>query len=210
MRKEFLNPTIKLKKVVQLLGTTSLGLNADSIPLLAGEVVHADQGGVCASMNSIIAKLPDTLPNSYVISSSGCTAQADNIHFNSAGYRELGIRYAKTMLHIMGYDTTNIEYPQTSGIDSEEAPDGYALVQNHPNPFSSTTLIKYYLPQKAKVTLEILDVSGRTIETLIDNIENIGEHTITYDGSGLSSGTYLYRLTTSTGFTQSKKMLLVK
>jgi hypothetical protein len=186
-----------------------LGLNADSIPLLAGEVLYADQGGECASMNSIIAHLPDTLPNSYVISADGCPGM-DQWHFNSAGYRELGIRYAKTMLSIMGYDTTNLEYPEVSGIDSEEVPDGYLLGQNHPNPFSSTTSIKYYLPQKVKVTLEILDVSGRTIETLIDNVESIGEHITTYDGSGLSSGTYLYRLRTSTGFTQSKKMLLVK
>jgi len=155
-----------------------LGLNPDSIPLLAGEVVHADQGGICASMNSIIATLPDTLPNSYVISSSGCTAQGDHLHFNSAGYRELGIRYAKTMLSIMGYDTTNLQYPETSGIDSKEIPDGYMLGQNYPNPLSPTTSIKYYLPQKARVTLEVLDVTGRTVETLIDDVKSIGEHTI--------------------------------
>lgn len=81
-----------------------LSLDSDSIPLLAGEVVHADQGGSCASMNSIIAVLPDTLPNSYVISSSGCTDKDDNIHFNSAGYRELGRRYAIKMLSLMGYE----------------------------------------------------------------------------------------------------------
>jgi hypothetical protein len=186
-----------------------LGLNADSIPLLAGEVLYADQGGDCASMNSIIAVLPDTLPNSYVISADGCPGM-DQYHFNSEGYRILGIRYAKTMLSIMGYDTTDLEYPEISGIDLKENPDGYVLVQNYPNPSSPTTTIKYYLPQKDKVTLEVLDTTGRIIETLIDDTENEGEHTITYDGSGLSSGTYFYRLKTSTGFTQSKKMLLIK
>lgn len=200
---------LKVKGVYENL-INDLGLNADSIPLLAGEVVHADQGGICASMNSIIATLPDTIPNSYVISSSGCTAQGDNLHFNSAGYRELGIRYAVTMLSIMGYDTTDLQYPEVSAVDSKEAPDGNILGQNYPNPFSSTTSIKYYLPQKVKVTLEVLDVTGRTVETLINNVESIGEHTITYDGSDLSGGIYLYRLRTSTGFTQSKKMLLVK
>lgn len=80
-----------------------LGL-PDSIPLLAGEVVNADQGGACASMNSIIATLPDTIPDSYVISSSGCTAQADKLHFTSAGYRKIGIRYAAQMLSLLGYD----------------------------------------------------------------------------------------------------------
>jgi hypothetical protein len=81
-----------------------LELNAESTPFLAGEVVHADQGGICASMNAIIAKLPQTLPNSYVISSSGCTDATDNLHFNSAGYRELGRRYAVKMLTLMGYE----------------------------------------------------------------------------------------------------------
>jgi hypothetical protein len=189
-----------------------LGLNADSIPLLAGEVVHADQGGICASMNSIIATLPNIIPNSYVISSSGCTDKEDNIHFNSAGYRELGKRYAVTMLSIMGYDTTNLQYPEVSMVieNSIEVPGGYVLEENYPNPFNPTTSIKYYLPQKGKVTLEVLDSTGRIVEMIVNNVESIGEHTITFDGSGLSSGIYFYRLRTSTGFMQSKKMLLVK
>ncbi|MEJ2354692.1 MAG: sialate O-acetylesterase [candidate division WOR-3 bacterium] len=186
-----------------------LGLNADSIPLLAGEVLYADQGGDCASMNSIIAVLPDTLPNSYVISADGCPGM-DQYHFNSEGYRILGIRYAKTMLSTMGYDTTDLQYPETSGIDPEDQTSGYMLEQNSPNPFNPTTSIRYYLPQKAKVILEILDVTGRTIEKLVDNIESSGKHTVTFDGSGLTSGTYLYRLTTSTGYEQTRKMLLVK
>lgn len=83
---------------------TDLGLDPTKVPLLAGEVVHADQGGVCASMNTIIAKLPQTVPNSYIISSSKCTDQSDNLHFNSAGYRKFGTRYAIKMLSLMGYD----------------------------------------------------------------------------------------------------------
>lgn len=80
-----------------------LGLGPNSIPLLAGEVVNADQGGACASMNTIIAKLPQTIPNSYVISSSGCTDSPDNLHFNSAGYRKFGTRYGARMLSLLGY-----------------------------------------------------------------------------------------------------------
>ncbi len=80
-----------------------LGLDASTVPLLAGELVNADQGGVCASMNNIIARLPQTIPNAYVISSKGCTDAADNLHFDAAGYRELGKRYAETMLSLLGY-----------------------------------------------------------------------------------------------------------
>ena len=78
-----------------------LNLKAESTPLLAGEVVHADQGGVCASMNKIIATLPEVIPNSYIISSSGCPDAKDNLHFTAEGYRILGKRYAAKMLELM-------------------------------------------------------------------------------------------------------------
>jgi hypothetical protein len=82
-----------------------LKLNPKKVPLLAGEVVNADQGGACASMNSIIAKLPQTIPNSYVISSAGCTDIKDNLHFTAEGYRDLGKRYAEEMLPLLGRKT---------------------------------------------------------------------------------------------------------
>jgi len=79
-----------------------LNLDPKNVPLLAGETVNADQNGICAGMNSIIATLPKTLPNSYVISSAGCADGPDNLHFTAAGYRELGKRYAEKMLEILG------------------------------------------------------------------------------------------------------------
>lgn len=79
-----------------------LELNAVDAPLLAGETVHEDQGGKCASMNAIIAHLPDVIPTAHVVSSSGCEAQADSVHFSSRGVRELGRRYAEKMMSIQG------------------------------------------------------------------------------------------------------------
>lgn len=97
------NDTLWTKKVKVVYDNLlkDLNLKAESTPLLAGEVVHADQGGVCASMNKIIATLPQTIPNSYVISSSGCPDAQDNLHFTAEGYRILGKRYASKMLEIM-------------------------------------------------------------------------------------------------------------
>ena len=80
-----------------------LNLKADAVPLLAGELVNADQGGACASMNAIIDQLPGTISNSFVISSKGCTSRPDHLHFDPAGYRELGKRYAEKMLPLLGY-----------------------------------------------------------------------------------------------------------
>jgi hypothetical protein len=80
---------------------SDLNLDAAGVPLLAGETVHADQDGATASMNSIIARLPEVVPNSYVISSRGCEARRDRLHFTPAGYRELGRRYGQKMLELM-------------------------------------------------------------------------------------------------------------
>jgi len=80
-----------------------LNLQADAVPLLAGELVGADQQGACASMNKIIDDLPRTLPTAHVVSSEGCASRPDHLHFTPAGYRELGKRYAETMLPLLGY-----------------------------------------------------------------------------------------------------------
>ncbi|HTN22242.1 MAG TPA: sialate O-acetylesterase [Pelobium sp.] len=93
---------VKVKGVYENL-LNDLKLKAKKVPLLAGEVVNADQGGVCASMNNIIATLPEVIPTAHVISSKGCTDGPDNLHFDAAGYRELGKRYADEMLALLGY-----------------------------------------------------------------------------------------------------------
>lgn len=80
-----------------------LYLKPAEVPLLAGELVNTDQGGACASMNKFIAKLPQTIPNSYIIPSTGCTGISDHLHFTAAGYRKLGHRYAEKMLSLLGY-----------------------------------------------------------------------------------------------------------
>ncbi|MBO4444226.1 MAG: hypothetical protein J5814_05610 [Bacteroidaceae bacterium] len=91
----------KVKKVYErLLG--DLQLKAEEVPLLAGEVVQADGQGVCLAMNKQIDELPATIPTAHVISSDNCANGPDRLHFNASGYRELGFRYAQTMLDIMG------------------------------------------------------------------------------------------------------------
>jgi|GEM_PF-97321 len=93
---------VKVKGVYDNL-LKDLQLKAEEVPLLAGELVNADQGGVCAGMNKIIDKLPATIPTAHVISSAECPDGPDNLHFNAAGYRMLGRRYGQEMLSLLGY-----------------------------------------------------------------------------------------------------------
>ena len=101
----------KVKKVYDRL-IKDLGLNAADIPLFVGETVSQAAGGACWGHNAVIAKLPDVIPNSYIISSDNCPQRGDGLHFTAEGYRMMGQRYAKTALHLMGIEA-EIKEPET-------------------------------------------------------------------------------------------------
>ena len=81
-----------------------LNLKAEDVPLLVGEVVAADRGGVCAAHNAIIDTLDRVIPTAHAIPADGLTQNFDFLHFNAAGYREFGRRYAAEMLKIWGIE----------------------------------------------------------------------------------------------------------
>ena len=101
-----------------------LHLKAEDVPLLAGEVVRADGKGRCARMNNIIDQLPETIHTAHVISSEGCTNGPDNLHFDAAGYRELGRRYAYKMLSLLGYPVLKTVTVPSDAVTSETAEPG--------------------------------------------------------------------------------------
>ena len=84
---------------------TDLRLKAEDVPLLAGEVVQADGKGQCIAMNKQIDALPQTIPTAHVISSEGCSNGPDRLHFDTAGYRTLGRRYAQKMMALLGFQS---------------------------------------------------------------------------------------------------------
>jgi hypothetical protein len=95
----------RVKSVYERL-LSDLGLHAADVPLLVGGLVPADQQGKCAAMNTVIAELPALIPTAHFVPSDGCEAMPDHLHFSPAGYRELGRRYAATMLPLLGAAST--------------------------------------------------------------------------------------------------------
>jgi len=85
----------------------------------------------------------------------------------------------------------------------------FSLRQNYPNPFNPTTTIVYNLDKRSRVTLKVFDVLGREIRTLIEGENEAGKHEVKFDGRDLSSGVYIYKLSTANGVI-SKKMSLIK
>jgi len=97
------------------------------------------------------------------------------------------------------------------GIESEPGrlPLTVKLEQNYPNPFNPVTKIRYELPRATHVTLDIYNVKGELVNRVIEGRQTAGSHEITVDGSGLSSGIYIYRLKAE-GQVLTRKMLLIK
>jgi hypothetical protein len=91
-----------------------LNLNPKKVPLLAGELKSKEENGTCYPFNTeILPNLKKAVPNSYIISSQGVKGVSDQFHFNTAGMRELGRRYAVKMLEIegFGYDENKVPVP---------------------------------------------------------------------------------------------------
>jgi len=88
-------------------------------------------------------------------------------------------------------------------------PDHFSLAQNYPNPFNPSTTIKFSLPAASNVQLEIYNVLGQKVTTLVDDALEAGIHTATWDASNQASGIYLYRIKAG-NYIETKKMLMIK
>jgi hypothetical protein len=108
---------------------------------------------------------------------------------------------------------TNMKYHMAlgSGINTNEKniPDEYALSQNYPNPFNPTTTINYQLPTKSKVQLQVFNLLGQCVATLVDAEQLAGIYEVPFHANTLSSGIYFYRITAGK-FMKSQKMLLMR
>jgi hypothetical protein len=88
-------------------------------------------------------------------------------------------------------------------------PKVFSLGQNYPNPSNPKCNIEFQLPEKTFVNISVYNLLGQLVATLINQEKDAGIHTVEFDGSNFSSGTYIYRITAGT-YTEVKKMLIVK
>ncbi|MFW6347309.1 MAG: endo-1,4-beta-xylanase [Cyclonatronaceae bacterium] len=104
-----------------------------------------------------------------------------------------------------------VENNTVVSIDDEpsEAPSGFKLHNNYPNPFNPTTQISYDIGNTSDVSIRVYDILGRQVQTLVDTRQTPGTYTLSFDASGLSSGIYFYRIQAGS-FSDVKQMTLIK
>ena len=108
-----------------------------------------------------------------------------------------------------------LERPPLAISNRNTLPENYILRQNHPNPFNNSTSIEYNLPVREHIKLDIYDIRGKQVKTLVDEVQGPGEYRTGWDGiskegNSLASGVYLYGLQTDKGASNTMRMILLK
>ena len=111
--------------------------------------------------------------------------------------------------NLENYLNSLTEMPTHVESKKEKVPNEFAFAQNYPNPFNPSTNIDFSFPKKSKVKLEIFNITGKKVATLINEVKEAGNYSINFNGSNLSTGIYIYKLTTNNN-TLARKMLLMK
>lgn len=111
-----------------------------------------------------------------------------------------------------GLTSASLNDVMVTDIEDESiysVPDRFELKQNYPNPFNPTTQISYDIPEATDVTLQVYDINGRLVQTLVSEFKNAGKYTATFKADNLASGVYFYRIEAGS-FISVQRMLLIK
>jgi len=139
----------------------------------------------------------------------------DNIVAWTTNLQDSGFAVTIDSSEISAYDRTILSVTSTNNLEDQLNPQLFQLYQNYPNPFNSQTVIKFDLFETTNLKLNIYDINGKLIKSLIDNeIRDAGDYQITWDGTNsqsqiLSSGIYFYKLIVG-DFSKTKAMILEK
>ncbi len=100
--------------------------------------------------------------------------------------------------------------PSSLSRDQNLTPVSFALEQNYPNPFNPTTAIGFRLSAVSHVDLSIYNLQGQKVATLVSGKKEAGNHQVQWDATGFASGVYYYSLRTQSGYSETKKLMLLK
>jgi hypothetical protein len=150
-----------------------------------------------------------TIENSFV-AGNGTTADQHYYSFTDSS-SAAGHAYRLKQIDRSGavHFSEPIVPSSSTGVEEIAAPARFALEQNYPNPFNPLTVIKYTVGGASDVSLVVYDILGREVAVLVNERKTAGSYMVSFDGAGLASGIYIYRLTAGQNVA-SRRMLLIK
>jgi len=145
------------------------------------------------------------------VSAHGTTTVTQRYSYTDAAPGTGTVYYRLKQLNLDGtfLYSDGIAVNVATGVAAEGFPTEFSLSQSYPNPFNPSATIKYGLPQKAFVTLEVFTTLGQRVATLVSEQEDAGYHEASFNASGLASGAYFYTITAG-DYHASKKLVLLK
>jgi photosystem II stability/assembly factor-like uncharacterized protein len=178
-------------------------------------------GNIALSISSIVSSHPE-----FFVSRTSLVVPAGGSDTVRVFYHPLGAGLDSTTFTVTASDTAAAHAFKAVGeardnvsTETTTGPAAFALFQNQPNPFGGVTRIRYALPVAADVTLEVFDLGGQRVATLVREWQEAGVHTAAFGANargangrrleGLSSGVYFYRFSAG-GFTSTRKMLYIQ
>ena len=152
---------------------SELQLKPEEVNLYAGNIVQADGKGVCIGCKKQIDELPNTLHTAQIISSDGCTNGPDRLHFDAAGYRELGCRYAEAVARHLGYEPKRpyIEMPKKIEVPADAVTVENAIPGNE-FPKIDKERRAYFRIQAPQARKVIVDICGKKYDMQPDGKGN--------------------------------------
>jgi hypothetical protein len=195
---------------IQLSSFTVLGEGTGTVRLEWTTLSEIDNFGFEVEKSTEATGPYSTIPQSFT-PGHGTTVAPHNYSFtdNSVTAGEWWYRLKQTDLNgfIHYYDPAAVIL--TTGVATATAPLESALLQNYPNPFNPKTGVRFQVAGVSNVRLSVYDILGREVKVLVNERKQVGRYEVSFDGSGLASGVYIYRLTAGT-FVQSRRMVLTK
>jgi hypothetical protein len=143
------------------------------------------------------------------VTGNGTTGIVSDYSFTDRGINTGKYNYRLKQIDFNG----NFEYHNLTGEVVIGIPADFSISQNYPNPFNPSTKINYDLPVDGKVSIKLFDISGKELATLVNELKTAGYYTVSYNASGLPSGTYFYRINSESNgnnYIATKKMVLLK
>jgi hypothetical protein len=195
---------------IQLSSFTATVVSRTDVQLDWTTLTETNNYGFEVQKSAVSPNNYQTIPNSFV-PGNGTTIQPHSYSYTDTTASQGVWFYGLKQIDLDGtvHYTEGIQVDVPTGVDEKSLPTVFALDQNYPNPFNPSTQIQFALPRESIVRLEVFNILGERVATLVNETRPVGYYSERFDATGLASGLYLYRMKAGE-FVDTKKLLLLK